>query len=158
MPPVQGLQFDSTDPLPFVPMLEAFYVNGRFAHSPVRYGPGRVYIDVLGSAPRAAFWLDVEKQDATPDMVPGWLDARHAAGDGWGGVYCNQSTLPAVIAAAGNRPWSLWLATLDGTLPMVPGLPSGVKLLAVQAFPAAAVGINADISVVLDPAYWGRHR
>lgn len=158
MPPMLGLQFDSVSPLPFVPALEALYVNGRFAHTPVAYGPGRVWIDVLGNAPRAAFWLDVEKGDATPDMVPAWLDARHAAGDGWGGVYCNRSSLGDVAKAAGNRPWSLWLATLDGSLPLGLGLPSQVNLLAVQAFPAAAVGINADVSVVLDPAYWGRRR
>jgi len=149
---IYGLQFDTTGGLPFTPALQAFYVNGDYA-TPPRYGPGRVYIDVLGTAPRGAFWLDVERGDATPAAVPGWLDARQEAGLGAGGIYCNRSSYPDVVQAADGRPFSLWLATLDGTVDVVV-TPPNVSLVAVQAFPAAMVGPNADVSVVVNEAYW----
>ena len=153
---IYGLQYDSVAPLPFTPPLQACYVNGRYAQ-PVSYGPGRVWIDVLGTAPRRAVWLDVESGDAPPPDVPVWLDLRRKAGFGWAGVYCNRSALPDVIAAAGARPFSLWLATLDGTTDP-PELPGQVTLTAIQAFPAAWTGCGADISVVVDSAYWAeRH-
>jgi hypothetical protein len=153
-----GLQFDSVDVLPFTPALQALYINGDYA-TPARYGPGRIYIDVLGTAPSAAFWLDVENGDASPDRAPGWLDERHATGAGWGGIYCDESNLPAVVQACGTRPWSLWLATLDGTIPGSLSVPPTFTLVAVQAFPSSMVGINADVSLVLDRAYWeGRAR
>jgi len=153
---IAGLQFDSTDHLPFTPKLQAFYINGRFAVPP-RYGRGRVYIDVTGAAPRGAMWLDVEKGDATPDRVPGWLDERHAAGLGWGGIYVNRGQLAAVEAAASHRPHLLWVATLDGTLDIAPVPGIGVLTL-VQAFPAEMVGgINVDVSAVVDRDYWLRH-
>jgi hypothetical protein len=155
---VYGLQFDTTGSLPFTPALRAFYINGRYASKP-QYGPGRVYIDVLATDPAGAFWLDVEAGDATPGSVPGWLDARKAAGLGVGGIYCNRSTLPQVVAAASGRRFALWLATLDGTIPGAAAieLADTATLCAVQAYPAAMVGgINVDISVVVDRAYWGR--
>ena len=154
---VYGLQYDTTGQLPFTPALAAYYINGRYARQPVTYGPGRVWMDVLGTAPWAAFWLDVESGDATPADVPVWLDLRRQAGLGWGGIYCNRAGLAAVLTAAGDRPFSLWLATLDGTIQQ-PALPAGVTLVAVQVYPAAMTGLDADISVVVDEAYWAaRH-
>ncbi len=154
---IYGLQFDTTDKsLGFTPALQAFYINGRYA-TPPEYGRGRVYIDVTGAAPRDAFWLDVENEDASPEQVPGWLDQRAAAHLGAGGIYVNRDNLPAVEHAAAHRPHYLWIATLDGTIdiPPVPGI--GVLAL-VQAFPASMIGMNTDISVVVDRTYWeGRH-
>lgn len=151
-----GIQFDSIAALPFTPALEARYINGRYA-SPPDYGRGRVYVDVNATAAKEAFWLDVEKGDATPAAVPGWLDERQAAGLGHGGIYCDRSSLPAVEAAAGTRPHLLWIATLDGTLDITPPAGYGV-LAAVQVIPASMLGFTADLSVVIDADYWyGRH-
>jgi hypothetical protein len=153
---ILGIQFDSVSPLPFTPALEARYINGRFASKP-DYGPGRVYIDVLGTAPRGAFWLDVEKGDATPAAAGPWLDQRRAAGLGEGGIYCDRSNMLAVEKSAGTRPHMLWIATLDGTFEIAPV--KGVGVLAViQVIPAAMLGFNADLSVVIDPHYWARAR
>ena len=152
-----GLQWDSAPgDFPDRARLKALYVNGAFATHPARYRRGLVWIDVTGAAPGGAFWLDVERGDATPDHVPGWLDARERSGGGAGGIYCDRSNLPAVQQAAGDRPYWLWIATLDGTddlaLPAGPG-----RLAAIQAFPASMTGLDADASVVVDRDYWLAH-
>jgi hypothetical protein len=160
---VYGLQFDSIEPLPFAPAIQAHYVNGPVSKWPgaVTYGRGWVWIDATGADPAAAFWRDIEQGDGTPADFPGWLDQRHAAGQGWGGGYCDRSNLPAMISAAGDRPWSLWLGTLDGTIPTAASLslPPAVTLVAVQAYSAAMIGgVTADVSVVVDQAYWDGRR
>ncbi len=159
---IHGIQFDTAGHLPFTPALQAFYVNGRFAHTPYSVGRGRVWIDVNGTAPNMAFWRDIEKGDGSPEGFGSWLDQRHTATGGPGGGYCDRSNLPAMLASAGRRPWSLWLATLDGTtdpalIPELARLPASVTLAAIQAVPAAMLGFPADMSVVLDPAYWDKH-
>lgn len=156
---VHGLQWDSVDRLPFTPPLQAFYVNGSAAVTP-HFGRGRVYIDVNGTAPDKAFWRDIEPGDGTPAGFGGWLDRRHAAVGSWGGGYCDRDQLAGMITSAGRRPWSLWLATLEGTFDpaatgaLLASLPPNVTLVAVQAFGARHLGFNADLSVVIDPAYW----
>jgi hypothetical protein len=157
-----GLQFDSTSTanaghLPWTPRLVALYANGRYAHTPYTVGRGHVWIDVIGNAAAKAYWLDRETGDASAADVPGHLDARKPLGGG--GVYCNQASLPGVISAASGRPMGLWLATLDGSIPTAASLklPSNVRLLAVQAYPASMVGLNVDVSVVVDSAYWIAH-
>lgn len=152
---ISGIMYDSTTPhvIPAMARLAALYINGRFAVPP-SYHKGHVYIDVNGSAPHAAGILDVERFDATPDKVPGWLDQR--AKFDIGVIYCNRSTLPEVIAAAGHRPFNLWLATLDGTITQ-PILPPTGKLVAIQALGADMLGFNADLSVVTDADWWRRH-
>lgn len=158
---IVGVQFDSVNPLPFTPKLQALYLTGRFAVKPV-YGRGRVYIDVNGSNPLGAFWRDIETGDGDPSSFPGWLDIKHHAGQAGGG-YCNLSTLPGMIREAGRRPWSLWLATLDGTdvptaLAAVAELPPNVTFVGIQAIPAEYLGFNADQTMIFDSAYWtGRH-
>jgi hypothetical protein len=57
-----------------------------------------------------------------------------------------------VNVAAAGRPHLLWVATLDGTVDVV--VPISGRLVAVQAFPASMTGMNADLSVVVDEAYW----
>lgn len=158
---IYGLQWDTTGKLPFTPPLQALYVNGRYASVP-HFGRGRVYIDVDGTAPRTAFWRDIEPGDGTPDGFGHWLDQRHAQVGSWGGGYCDRSNLPGMIAAAGRRPWSLWLATLDRTadpaaIAELASLPPNVTLAAIQAFGAQHLGFIADLSVVLDQAYWMKH-
>lgn len=153
-----GFQYDTVRGPLGVP-LQAFYFNGHFAHRPVSFGRGRVWIDVIGNAPIDCHWLDVEKGDATPGHVPTWLSQRHHATGDWGGVYCNRDMLPKVLEAAGTLPMDLWLATLDGTIPEAAdlGLPGNVRLVLVQAYGSDMVGFGADGSVVMDPDYW-RHR
>jgi len=159
--PFYGLQFDSDGTLPFTPMLRALYRDTQFEG----YGPGRVYTDRTGSYAADAFWADIEPGAIWPPSKFGpWLDQRRAATGQPGGAYCNRANLPAVIEAAATRPWSLWLATLDGTadpaaITELAALPAGVSLLVVQAFPSTMIGgINADISVVVDQHYWdSRH-
>lgn len=151
---VYGLQWDSAaGDIPSRARLRALYFNGAFATRPVRYRRGLVWIDVFGTAPEAAFWLDVESGDATPQMVPGWLDAREQSGAGVGGIYCDRASLPAVEQAASDRPHALWVATLDGTAEVI--LPPGTgHLVAVQDYPASMVGLDADLSIVVDRDYW----
>lgn len=162
MTTIQGCQFDSVGSLPFSPALRALYINGDFAARPVTYGRGRVWVDVTGADPLGAFWRDIEKGDGDPASFPRHLDARRHAGLGGGG-YCSRATLPAMLEAAGERPWSLWLATLDGTadpslIPELAQLPSHVTLIGIQALPASMLGFNADLTLILDADYWNsRH-
>lgn len=154
---IHGVQWDTTGTLPFVGDLHAYYYNGRFATRPYVTGRGRVWIDVDGSAPDKCFWRDIEPGNGDPSSFGGWLDRRRAAVGSGGGGYCDRSDLPGMIASAGShRPWSLWLATLDGTLPdpSALNLPPTVTLVAVQAIPEAMLGFHADESFVVDAAYW----
>lgn len=150
-----GLMWDSTTPeiIPGWARLKALYINGKFATHP-DYGRGRVFIDVNGAAPFAAEILDVEKGNATPEHVPGWLQER--ARTEIGTVYCNQDTLPHVLAAAGSQEFDLWLATLDGSIPSL-DLPPHVELVAVQAIGAGIAGGNVDISAVVSQRWWNSH-
>lgn len=154
-PGMVGLMWDSTTPelIPGWARLKALYINGRFASHP-DYGRGRVFIDVTGAAPFAAEVLDVETGDASPEHVPGWLQAR--ARTEIGTVYCNRDTLPHVLDAAGSQAFDLWLATLDGSVPHVE-LPAHVELVAVQAIPATIAGANVDISAVISQRWWNAH-
>lgn len=158
---VYGFQWDSTSMLPFVQgAITAKYINGSYAQRPIYFGRGVVWIDALGTEPFSAHWLDIENGDATPDSFPRWNNEKHQGISQWGGAYCNRSTLPKVLEALGSMPADLWLATLDGTIypDEIAQLPPNVRLVAVQAFPAALTGFHADCSVVVDQAYWeGRH-
>jgi hypothetical protein len=154
---VYGLQWDSASgDFPPRARLRALYVNGEYAARPVKYRRGQIWIDVDGSEPAGAFWLDVERGDATPGRVASWLDEREKSGAGWGGIYCDRDSLPAVEQAAGERPHALWVATLDGTAQIT--LPGGSgHLVAVQDYPASMVGLDADLSIVVDRDYWLAH-
>lgn len=150
-----GTMYDSTTPhvIPSGARLVALYINGRFAVPP-SYHKGHVYIDVNGSMPNAASILDVEQFDARPEQVGPWL-VKRAAFD-VGTIYCNRSTLPAVIKSAGHLKFNLWLATLDGSLPEV-HLPPNGRLVAIQQFGSDHLHFNADLSVVVDEDWWRRH-
>jgi hypothetical protein len=157
-----GIMYDTDGHLPFLPRLQAFYFNGRAAHRPVTFGRGRVWIDVTGAAPWDCHWADVETGDIAPEHFPGWNHARHQATADWGGFYCNRATLPKVLEHLGSAPADLWLATLDGTsdpadIPELAQLPATVRLVAVQAYPAAMTGGHWDESVIVSQDYWERH-
>lgn len=145
-----GYMYDSAAGVfPSGTQLKALYYNGVYAHKPYQAERGQVWIDVLNAAPHQCAILDVEQDDATPQDVPGWLDLRNPIGRGI--IYCNRATLPDVIGYAGSRPFDLWLATLDGTVPSVT-VPHG-KLLAVQAWTEG----QYDKSAVVDKAFWAAH-
>lgn len=152
---VFGHMYDSaSQTFPRNSQLNAYYFNGHFNHTPVKYGRGAVWIDVTGGAPEDCSWLDIERGDASPSRVPHWLDERNMPGNQ--GIYCDRSNIAAVIRAAGNRVYNLWVSTLDGNTN--PAIPSGPGLLvAVQAFPASMVGFNADMSVIVNANYWKTH-
>ncbi len=161
---IYGLQYDSTAALPIPGAIQAYYLNGRFAHRPVTYGRGKVWVDVLASDPLSAHWLDIETGDAAPADFPRWNMQRHLGCQVWGGFYCNRDTLPKVLEILPETMHAdLWLATLDGTadprdIPEVHSLPAHVTLVAIQAFPETMAGFHADVSVVVDRAYWdSRH-
>lgn len=92
--------------------------------------------------------LDVESYDATPADTPGWADRFHRPGRRAPTIYCNRSTIGAVRAAMGSRPFDWWAATLDGTQ-NVPGA------VAVQYAGSSITGANYDESVILDPTWIG---
>ena len=64
-------------------------------------------------------------------------------------IYCNRSNVADVVAAMGDRPWMLWLATLDGTIP------HRIAGRAVDAVQYAEVlkPWHMDLSKVLNPAW-----
>lgn len=158
---VYGLQYDTTGLLNFIPDLQAFYFNGPFARRPYITGRGRVWIDVTGDAPLDCHWLDLEKGDANPGRAPTWLCERRHGVEDTGGVYCARAALPDILKAIQGLPCNLWLATLDGTadpaaIPELADLPPNVRLVAIQAYPAAWLGVHADLSVIVDQAYWDK--
>jgi hypothetical protein len=131
--------------------LRALYFNGDYAHKPYVVKRGQLWIDVLGDAARECSVLQVDGLDqagidAMVAKVPGWLGERNPVGRGI--IYCNRVTLPAVMERAGDQPFDLWLATLDGTVPEVM-VPRG-NLLAVQISDQG----NWDESVVVDKGFW----
>lgn len=101
--------------------------------------------------------LDVEKGDATPAQVPGWVSASLGAGQE-PTTYCNLATWPAVISAclnAGTPVPQAWVAEWDGvqTLPTV--TVNGVTYTAIAkqyADPAHGSGGDWDASIVAN--FW----
>lgn len=123
------------------------YVNGLYYWHSIFPD---AWIDVNGSDPKADI-LDVEKGDATPDRCPTWAKDHNKAGTDFPAViYCNRSNLTPVfnaMDAAGlhiARDFYTFVSTLDGTL----RLPDMTGVVAVQAFGAAQLGFNADVSLV----------
>jgi hypothetical protein len=116
------------------------YANGRFrwtAAETERFtaaGLQTAMVDVDGTAFELASILDVERGDAGPAQAPDWIRKRNAfRGDAT--VYCDLSTLPAVLAATSRvtGSWWLWLAHYTGH-PHIPevSLPAGVKIMGCQ--------------------------
>lgn len=155
-----GYMWDSaSNAQPANSKLNAYYVNGRYAHRPITYGRGKLWIDVFGTAPNAASILQIDgltqaEIEGMIGKIPRWLDER--AHYGLGMLYCNHANLAAVQRAAGNRQYNVWFSTLDGTVPLKLPSPGG-HLVAVQAWNANMTGINADKSAVIDLAFWEAH-
>jgi len=89
--------------------------------------------------------IDVEAGAWTPGSVPSWI-ARCTAPRPT--VYCNRSTLPAVLSTGWRG--EIWLAYPGWVAGMpLPPVPAGVSFVAVQTDFQAAY----DLSVILDPTW-----
>lgn len=123
--PAGSTFYDSASRQSPVDHLVAAYADGRYAYSAqaIAEHPGHILISVTGD-PSAALYarcLDVEKFDATPDEVPGfvWTRLNHGHHDAL--IYVNRSNMAAVIKACKGdglvlgESYHLWVATLDGT-------------------------------------------
>lgn len=112
----------------------------RFKHAKRRH------ITVFGNAEIANIY-DIEKGDGRPYEAPGFIDRWRAihGETQLATIYCSRSTLFQVLEFTGNRPFHIWLATLDGSAPTEF---AGRKLIAVQY----NGGMNApyDKSVIYD--------
>jgi hypothetical protein len=167
-----SVMYDSTNPLVLPRDADvAGYYNGEFAWGQAEFDLFARYIkiSVMAGMPGAAQFarvLDVETFDATPDDVVPFLNRRIMAGYSNGTIYCNRSTLPAVLerihAAKGLRlGWKthrsdkgncrLWVADWTGEPHELPDM-TGVW--AVQY--ANDVAADRDDSEVFGPADFSR--
>lgn len=112
-----------------------------------------VWIDRgLGDPMHVATVYDVEQRAGDATHAPVWYDARRAAGAQNLTVYANRSTMPSVGTEMGSRPFSRWVARLDG-IATVPGWTPGEGPAAVQILGAGALGVHADLSVIYHPGW-----
>lgn len=168
------LMWDSTTPeaIPGGAQAIAAYENGKYEWVPSQLsrfvGRCRLLIDVIGSQPHNAQVLQVDGTDqAQIDHMIGlarnWVQTRHNLGQ-QATVYVDRSNLPAVQRELEGLAWHLWLATGDGTLyeatHEIPGAIATVPmadLVAVQAWFAPAVGLHADLSVIVSESWYTGH-
>jgi hypothetical protein len=128
-------------------------VHARF--SPTRYGLGR--IDVTGDNANIAGIIDVETGDATPAKAALWVESWHVLHTGLPVIYCNGSTLDAVVTACSARGlvrgkhYGLWIATLSGKEYPHQG---GDGIVACQWKGAKQTGGNWDESLIYNPNIW----
>jgi hypothetical protein len=101
----------------------------------------------LGDLTGRASIIDVEAKARTPGDAPGWYDEQLAKDVPYLTAYCNQSTLPAVDAAMGDRPFWRWVARLDGIC-WIPGRTPGHAPAAIQTTPEPWLGFHANMSHV----------
>lgn len=152
--------YDSTNRngIPDVVEMVAGYINGNFNWAAANGAfdkwqkAAHVRIDVTGANPASASVLDVEKGDATPDHAKQWIEDRNALGFK-SVIYCDRSTMPAVMASTGSlihgKDYFFWIATLDGTKT----LPDMTGVIAVQYADAKMTGFDADESIVYDDTW-----
>lgn len=141
----------------------ALYADGNYAAPPAafsvlhRLGVKTVDITVKGNPGIKAGKVaaDDESGDLTPEQAATWAEAENHAGE-WPVIYVNRSNKPDTIALCTKlglepvRDFGLWAATLDGTFTDTGGadLRGEPGVVAVQAWPAAMVGFDADASVL----------
>lgn len=91
----------------------AGYVGGRwptFADLVKRF-PNLPALSIAVTSQQDGQCLDVETGDATPALVPGWLDRQaQLHPDRTPIIYCSASWIPAVRTNAGGRKYLLWSA------------------------------------------------
>ncbi|MGZ4556085.1 MAG: hypothetical protein ACXVXZ_10145 [Mycobacteriaceae bacterium] len=91
----------------------AGYVGGRWPTFPdlVKRFPNLPALSIAVTSQQDAQCLDVETGDATPALVPGWLDRQaQLHPDRTPIIYCSASWIPAVRTNAGGRKYLLWSA------------------------------------------------
>ena len=91
----------------------AGYVNGSYRNSDAmrKRFPNLPHVAITVTSHVVADCLDVEPRDAPPERVGPWLDMFYAARPkATPIVYCNLSTIPAVMRSAGGRPFLWWSA------------------------------------------------
>ena len=94
-----------------LPYIDGFsWSNSMFPHARFRY------ITVHGNWPHASIF-DVEAGAISVSELPSLVHQRNEHHGNDSIVYCSRSTVQAVKDVLGNRPWKLFLATLDGSQP-----------------------------------------
>ena len=127
------------------------YMNGavtRYIWTPAQWqefpAAYHIHINVTGD-PHVGNCLDVEQGDATPSLVPGWINTRLGETADPLLVYCNRSNLADVIKARAQTKWHgkvwIWIATLDGTLITDRGMTQVGQL-------RDGAGAYADLSII----------
>jgi hypothetical protein len=124
----------------------AGYADGIYVWSAEDWArhAGAVCLSIAVHPDHQADILDVERGDATPEDVPGWIDRFQRPGRRAPTIYCNRSTIDAVRVSTGGRHFDWWAATLDGTTEVT-------GAVAVQYWGAGAF----DESLILDPTWVG---
>jgi hypothetical protein len=110
------VMYDSVNPaaIPSNAQLVAAYVDGYGGYSAAvaRFGASKVVSISVGN--NDADVADVETGAMTPADLPGWLTRQRARGIARPGVYCNQSTWPAVKVAVAGTAVAYWIADPAG--------------------------------------------
>jgi len=130
----------------------AGYADGIYEWSSAgwsRFTPPIIPLSIVVFASDVGDILDVERGNAAPSDVPGWLDRFNRPGRRRGTVYCNRNTIAEVRMWAGARPFDWWAATLDGTTDGTDGA------VAVQWKGSDRTGGHYDESVILDDSWAG---
>lgn len=152
---------DSTNPfdIPVNTPVVMGYVDGLYKWSPEGWAQHAEAVQVrLATSPLTddGHGLDVERFDASPQDVPGWLTMRRghvleSSPDRFF-VYCDRSSLLEVAQACGAAevppPW-YWVATLDGT-----HFPLNGRVLGCQFAGETQTGAHYDESDVVDVFPW----
>lgn len=95
----------------------AAYRDGSYAWplSEIDRWPAHISITTQGN-PAAAHYarcIDVERGDATPEDVPGFIHERIDMGQIDATVYCDRSTVGQVLQIVPDLSHRFWIATLD---------------------------------------------
>ena len=133
----------------------AAYVNGEFewTRQELARFPRVIRISVLPDPKAAAKAraLDVENHDATPADAPAFVRYRQGIHHRDATIYCNRSTLPAVLEHLGDLQPRLWIATLDGRAWTPDEL--AIDIAAAEKIPVSPERIWAVQYVTLAPGY-----
>lgn len=118
--------YDSVDPsrIPSGAQVVAGYADGLYAWTAAGWGmfPNAVKLTIAVRNTTQADILDVERGDASPDQVPGWVAAFNRPGRRAPTVYCTQSTMGLIrslMPAGANVDY--WVANHTATPQNIPG-------------------------------------
>lgn len=136
-----SLMFDSVTPqaIPPNPQIVAAYIDGRYANYTQARAlfPAATLLSITVFGNLRANVVDVEYGDATPATAAAGVKAGL-----YPTVYCNLSTISAVVAAMDGTPFQWWAAHPTGTPHLVPG-----SIATQYAWPGYGSPGNYDISL-----------